>query len=55
MELTKEEKLLIKQLIEQELKKFESEEKEVLRPSAPFLASEEKYDEFLRKLLGKLK
>ena len=55
MELTKNERLLLKTLVEQELKKFESEEEEVLRPSAPFLAAEEKYDEFLDKLLEKLK
>ena len=53
MELSKDEKKLIKFLIKQELKKFEEQEEEALRPSAPFLAVEEKYDEFLKKVLKK--
>jgi len=53
MELSKEEKELVKFLIKQELKKFEEQEEEQIRPDAPFLAVEEKYDEFLKKTLKK--
>jgi len=55
-ELKKEEKEAINYLIKQELKRFKEEEKEMqeLRPSLPFLAVEETYEEFLEKLLKKL-
>ena len=53
MELTQTEKDLIKHIIKKELKEFEQEE-ESIRPSAPFLAAEEKYDILLKNLLKKL-
>ena len=55
MNLTDEEKNVLKNLVKKELKDFENEEK-VIRDARPtFIASEEKYEEFLKDLLGKLK
>ena len=53
MELTKDEKALLKYLVEQELKKTEEQEEEI-RPPITFLAAEEKYEIMLEKLLKKL-
>ena len=55
-ELKKEEKEALRYLIKQDLKRFKEEEKEMkeLRPNLPFLAVEETYEEFLKKLLKKL-
>jgi uncharacterized membrane protein YheB (UPF0754 family) len=53
VELSEDEKKLIKSLLNQEVKKFEEQEKEQIRPEVPFLAVEEKYDEFVKKLLRK--
>jgi len=55
IELSKEEKELIKFLLQQELKKFEEEEEEIRTEQAPFLAVEEKYDELLKKILKKFR
>ncbi|MBW2978319.1 hypothetical protein KY331_05730 [Candidatus Woesearchaeota archaeon] len=55
IELSKEEKELIKALLKQELKRFEKKETEILTENPPLLAIEEKYDEFLKKVLKKLK
>ena len=53
MSFTDDETKLLKHLVEQELKKFEEEEEQI-RPLVPqFLAIEEKYNEFLQKLLKK--
>ncbi|MBU0461419.1 MAG: hypothetical protein KJ574_02420 [Nanoarchaeota archaeon] len=50
----KDEKKLLKWLVEQEIKKFEDESGEI-RPLVPqFLAIEEEYDQFLKKVLEKL-
>lgn len=55
MQLSEEEKKVVKSLIEKELKKFEKEEEQTIRDSTPkFFAAEIKYDEFLKKLLKKL-
>lgn len=55
MELTKEEKAVLKNLVEREIKDFKDEEK-VIRDAMPsFIASEEKYESMLKELLGKLK
>jgi len=56
LELKKEEKDALKYLIKEELKRFKEKEKEMedLRPNLPFLAVEEKYDDFLEKLLKRL-
>ena len=55
-ELKKEEQEALKYLIEQELKRFREDEKEMkeLRPELSFLAVEETYEEFLERLLKKL-
>ena len=53
MEITKDEKTLLKYLVEQELKKTEEQEEEI-RPNIPFLAAQEKYEIMLEKLLKKL-
>ena len=48
------EKKLLRWLVEKEIKRFEEEESEI-RPMAPqFLAIEDKYDSFLKKLMEKL-
>ncbi len=54
MELTKQEKEIIKFLVEKELKITEEQEEEI-RPPIPFLAAQEKYEIVLEKLLKKLK
>lgn len=56
MTLTKEEKQLLKRLVDIELKRVHKEKKEMkqLRPIVPFIALEEKYDEFLEKIKKKL-
>ena len=54
MELTKQEKELIKFLVKKELKLTEKQEEE-LRPPIPFLAAQEKYEIVLENLLKKLK
>lgn len=52
---TEDEKKLLKMLVKKELDDFESEEK-IIHPEMPqLLAIEESYDEFLKKLLEKLK
>ena len=56
MTLTKEEKEFLKGLVNTELKRVHKEKKEMkqLRPIVPFIALEEKYDDFLEKLKKKL-
>ena len=51
------EKELFKHLIKEELKKFEKSKRKLkkLRPRLAFLAVEEKYDSFLKKVLKSLK
>lgn len=52
--LEKDEKKLLGWLVEKELKEFEKDEEEI-RPVVPqFLAIEENYEEFLKKLKDKL-
>lgn len=53
MELSKDEKELIKSLLKKELDSFEKEDSAILTENPPLLALEEKYDEFLKKLLKK--
>ena len=53
MELTNQEKELIKFLVKQELKKVEETEEDI-RPPIGFLAAEEKYEVLLENLLKKL-
>ena len=55
IELSNDEKELIKALLKQELKKFEKKETEILTENPPLLAVEEKYDELLKKILKKFK
>ncbi|UCH12319.1 MAG: hypothetical protein JSW18_05765 [Candidatus Omnitrophota bacterium] len=55
MNLTKEERIILKNLVERELKEFENEER-VIRDVMPnFIVSEEKYESMLKELLGRLK
>ena len=56
MELTKQEKELLKFILKNEQKKIENEEEYMkrLRPDLKFLAAEEKYEELLEKLIKKL-
>jgi len=56
MELTKDEKKVLKFLVDKELKEVLEEEKEldILRPGISFLALEEKYEILLDKLKKKL-
>ncbi|MBW2980163.1 hypothetical protein KY360_01980 [Candidatus Woesearchaeota archaeon] len=55
MNLTKEEKIVLKKLVENEIKEFKNEEK-IIRDVVPiFIASEEKYESMLEELLDKLK
>lgn len=52
--MNEDEKKLLRWLVEQEIKKFESEEEDI-RPIVPqFLAIEESYGKFLKGLLKKL-
>jgi hypothetical protein len=55
MNLTKEEKEVVKNLVKRELKEFENEEKAIRDIMPSFLVSEEKYELMLKELLGKLK
>lgn len=55
MNLTNEEKNILKELVERELKEFENEEKVIRDVMPTFIASEEKYESMLKDLLGKLK
>jgi len=57
MELTKDEKKVLKFLVGKELKMILEEEKELghLRPQVGMLALEEKYEILLEKLMNKLK
>lgn len=53
--LTKKEKEFLKQLVQERLKHFEREAKdEIFQDSPGFLGAEEKYDEWLKKLMKKL-
>jgi len=54
MELTKQEKEIIKFLVEKELRIMVQHEEEI-RPPVAFLAAEEKYEIMLKNLLKKLK
>ena len=56
MELTKQEKEILKGLVSLELKKIHEAKKDMkeLRPSVAFIAVEEKYDEVLESLIKKL-
>ena len=51
---TENEKLVLKKLVKEELKKFENEEKSIIEVSPEFLKGETKYEEFLKKLISKL-
>lgn len=53
MELDKNEKTLLKHLVEKELEEVKKQEGEIITPEIPLLEVEEKYDMFLIKLLGK--
>ncbi|MBW2991834.1 hypothetical protein KY345_01310 [Candidatus Woesearchaeota archaeon] len=54
MELDKNEKVLLKHLVKNELEEVEKQEGEIITPEIPLLEIEEKYDIFLKKLLEKL-
>ena len=49
------EKEYLRRIVKQELKKFKSTKKFLVDVSPGFLAGEEKYEDFLEKLLSKLK
>ena len=53
MELTKQEKMVIRQLIKEKLDLFEKEEATIRDQTPSFLEGEVKYDEFLKQLLRK--
>ena len=53
--LNPKEKELLKSLVEKEIKEFEEEDSTILSKEIALLEGEEKYDEFLKKLLEKLK
>jgi len=53
MELTKDEKAVLKYLVDKELKITEEQEEEI-RPNIPFLAAQEKYEILLERILKKL-
>ena len=55
IDLEKNELALIKQLVKKEYESFKEIEEEILRPEVAELALEEKYEDFLQKLLEKLK
>jgi len=55
MELTKQEKKVLKFLVERELKDVEKKEEEIKTEGPVLLAAEEKYEAVLEKLLKKLK
>jgi hypothetical protein len=54
MNLTKDEKDFLAYLTREELKKFEKDEESVIFEPPSFLALEERYEEFLERLLKKL-
>ncbi len=54
MNLTKDEKDLLTYLTRQELKKLEEDDKSIIFEPPSFLALEERYEEFLERLLKKL-
>jgi len=54
MELTNDEKTFLKSLVEKELERFEAEEDTVIFKNPSFLASEEKYEDFMESLIKKL-
>ncbi|MBD3259016.1 hypothetical protein GF371_00105 [Candidatus Woesearchaeota archaeon] len=54
MVFTKKEKECLKYLVKKELKNFEEEKETIMDPQAGFLATEERYDLFLKNLLKKL-
>lgn len=54
IELKPNEKRLLVLLLKKELESFESEEKSITRPSAELIATEEKYDDFLKSMIDKL-
>ncbi|MBN2112071.1 hypothetical protein JW707_03135 [Candidatus Woesearchaeota archaeon] len=53
--LTDTEKEYLRKLIEKDLEKFQTEEKGIVDMSPGFLKGEEEYEEFLKRLLEKLK
>ncbi len=54
--LTQLEKEYLKKLVEKDLEKFKSEEKEILDDMTPaFIKGEKEYEDFLKSLLEKLK
>jgi hypothetical protein len=55
MQLSDEEKTLLKHLVQKELKEFQKEEEEILTEMPPMLAAEGKYEKVLRELKEKLK
>jgi len=52
---TEKEKEILKNLVEKELKGFEKEESTIRPEELNILEGEEKYDEFLKQLMEKLK
>jgi len=55
MVLKKREKELLHFLVEKELKQVEEEGEDILRPGIVLLRGEEKYEDFLKALLKKLR
>ena len=53
--LTDKDKELLRNLVEKELKEFEKEESTIIQPELNLLGGEERYDQFLKELLEKLK
>jgi len=54
MNITQDERKLLKELVKKELEVFEKEEKTIIEISPGFLSAEVKYDLFLKDLLNKL-
>lgn len=54
IELEKSELALIKQLLKKEYDDFKEDERDITRPDIMELAAEEKYEDFLEKLIKKI-
>lgn len=55
MSLEKKDIEVLKALVKQEIKEIEKESSGILRPGVVFLSAEEKYEDYLKDLLKKLK
>ena len=55
MNLKKRDIEVLKALVKQEIKEMEKESSGILRPGIAFLSTEEKYEDYLKDLLKKLK